>query len=129
MRRSFLKRSERKHVVTRTVIHYGPKRIAAVMALIAVLTLSSFGIREYFLRQNDHVLKDIKARTFERANEPKLNVEFAVPAITQQLMLGDVTLVKDRCHSGYDAENKLQRVLQPNWTQGHYEPQKEIFKV
>ena len=128
--KEFLKRSARKHVVTRTVIRYGPKRIAAVLALIAVVTLSSFGIREYFLRQNDHVLKDIKAKTFELANEPKLNVEFSVPAISQQLMLGNVT-VGEAIDGIRDTMQKIRvatGIATQLVTQGRYEPQKEIFQ-
>ena len=37
--REFIKRSARKHVVTRTIMRYGPKRIAAVIGIIALLVL------------------------------------------------------------------------------------------
>ena len=44
----FLARSAKKHVVTRTIMRYGPKRIAAVLGLIAVIILSSFGCQGLF---------------------------------------------------------------------------------
>ena len=90
--RGFVKRSARKHVVTRTIMRYGPKRISAVLALIAVLTLSFFGIREYFHRQNSYVLKTIKTKSFELANVSKLRPQYPVPVIIEQLILGDVTI-------------------------------------
>ncbi|HZI53462.1 MAG TPA: hypothetical protein VFD56_07165, partial [Chitinophagaceae bacterium] len=67
----FLARSARKHLVTRTVMRYGPKRIAAALGIVAVVILSSFGIRDYFRKKNDHVLRSVKAQTLELANTPK----------------------------------------------------------
>jgi len=44
----FLQRSTRRHAVTRTIMKYGFKRIAAVLGIIILLTLSSFyGIDQY----------------------------------------------------------------------------------
>ena len=90
--KEFLKRSAEKHVVTRTIIRFGPKRIAAALGIIAVIILSSFGIRDYFRKQNDNVLKSIKAKTFELANTPKLSPEFPIPVITEQLILANLTI-------------------------------------
>jgi energy-coupling factor transporter ATP-binding protein EcfA2 len=88
----FLRRSARKHVVTRTVMRYGPKRIAAVLGLIAILTLSSFAVRNYFRKQNDYVLKTIKEQSLQLVNVPRLSLEFPVPVITQQLIAGTLTI-------------------------------------
>src|SRR5688572_2100998 len=71
----FLKRSAGKHRVTRTIMRYGPKRIAIVLGLVAVLTLSSFAVRDYFRKQNDYVLKSFKETTFDLVNIPKLSPE------------------------------------------------------
>ena len=49
-------------------------------------------VRDYFRKQNDNVLRSIKAKTFELANTPKLSPEFPVPAITEQLILGNLTI-------------------------------------
>ena len=88
----FLARSAKKHVVTRTVMRYGAKRIAAALGIIAVIILSSFGISDYFRKKNDNVLRSIKAQTLELANTPKLSPEFPVPPITEQLILGNLTI-------------------------------------
>lgn len=88
----FLGRSARKHVVTRTVMRYGPKRIAAVLGVIAVFTLSSFVVRDYFRKQNDYVLQSIKEQSLQLVNTQKLSLEFPVPVITEQLMLGNITI-------------------------------------
>ena len=88
----FLARSAKKHVVTRTVMRYGPKRIAAALGIIAVIILSSFGISDYFRKKNDNVLRSVKAKTFDLANTPKLSPEFPVPPITEQLILGNLTI-------------------------------------
>ena len=87
--KEFIRRSARKHVITRTIMRYGAKRIAAVLGIIAVITLSSFAIRNYFQRQNSYVLKTIKSKSFELANESKLSTEFSIPVITEQLILGE----------------------------------------
>ncbi len=88
----FLTRSARKHVVTRTVMRYGPKRIAAVLGLVAILTLSSFAVRDYFRKQNDYVLKSIKEQSLQLVNTERISLEFPVPVITEQLMLGTLTI-------------------------------------
>ena len=88
----FLARSASKHVVTRTIMRYGPKRIAAVLGLITVLLLSSFAVRNYLRKQNDYVLKTIKESSFEIANQTKLSLEFPIPVITEELISGNVTI-------------------------------------
>ncbi len=64
----FLKRSARKHIVTSAVIKYGPRRIVAVLSIIALLTLSSFVLRNYMQRQNSHVLNSLKETTLALAS-------------------------------------------------------------
>ena len=126
----FLKRSARKHVVTRTIIRYGAKRIAVVLAIIAVITLSSFALRDYFRRQNDFVLKSIKEQTFEIANKSKLSLEFPVPVITQELILGNTTIpevidaIKDQDQKIKIATGIATQLV----TQGRNEPKKEILQ-
>jgi len=126
----FLNRSARKHVVTRTIMRYGPKRIAAVLALIAVLTLSSFAVRDYFRKQNDYVLKSIKTKSFELANEPKLSLEFPIPVITEQLILDNVT-IREVIDAVKDPRQKIKiatGIATQLVNQGRYEPQKEILQ-
>lgn len=126
----FLKRSARKHGVTRTIMRYGPKRIAILLGLIAVVTLSSFAIRNYFRRQNDFVLKNLKSRTLALANIPKLSPEFPIPPITEELILGDLT-VPDVISGITDLKQKIKigtGIASQLVQQGRYEPQKEILQ-
>jgi hypothetical protein len=56
----FLKRSASKHAITRTVMRIGTRRIAATLAGIALVALSSFAVKNYLSRQNGSVLKQIE---------------------------------------------------------------------
>lgn len=128
--REFLKRSARKHGVTRTIMRYGPKRISAVLGLVAVLTLSSFAVRDYFRKQNDHVLKNIKNKTFELVNIPRLSPEFPVPVVTEQL-LSDKLTIPQVINAIKDPRQKI-RIATGIGTQlvmqGRFEPRKEILQ-
>lgn len=126
----FLKQSARKHAVTRTIMRYGAKRIAAVLLLIAVITLSSFAVRDYFRKQNDHVLKNIKSETFELANKPKLSLEFPVPVITRQLILENLTIpevINEIKEPGQKIKIAI-GIATELILQGRYEPKKEILQ-
>jgi len=126
----FLARSAKKHVVTRTVMRYGPKRIAAALGIIAVVILSSFGIRDYFRKQNNNVLKSVKAQTFKLANTPKLSPEFPIPPINEQLILGNLTIpevidaIKEPGQKIKIATGIATQLVQ----QGRYEPKNEILQ-
>ena len=128
--KDFLKQSAGKHVVTRTIMRYGPKRIAAALAILIVLTLSSFGVRDYLRKQNDYVLKTIKQETFELANVPRLSPEFPIPVITEQLLLNNITIpevidaVKDTGQKIKIATGIATQLV----NQGGNEPRKEIFQ-
>ena len=68
----FLKRSSLKHVITRTIMRYGPRRIAASIGLIAILVFSSFMVKNYIERQNTFVLNEIKEQTLSLTGNPKV---------------------------------------------------------
>jgi len=126
----FLNRSAGKHVVTRTIMRYGPKRIAGVLAVIAVVALSSFALREYLHRQNDYVLDTIKKQTFELASIPKLSPQFPIPAITEQLILGNLT-IPEVIEAIKDPKQKIKittGIASQLVSQGRYEPKKEILQ-
>ena len=126
----FLKRSAGKHGITRMIIRYGPKRIAIVLGLVAIITFSSFAIMNYFGRRNDSVLKNIKTQTIELANIPKLSLEFPIPAITEQLILGNLT-IPEVLDGISDLRQKIKigtGIATQLVTQGRYEPQKEILQ-
>ena len=124
----FLSRSAKKHLVTRTVMRYGMKKIAAVLGLIAVITLSSFAVRNYFLKKNDYVLGTIKERSFKLANNKRLSPEFAVPLLTRQLILGNIS-IPEIVENINDPEQKIIIVTgmaTEMVSQGYNQPAEEI---
>jgi hypothetical protein len=126
----FLAQSASKHVVTRTIMRYGPKRIAAVFGLIAVVLLSSFAVRNYFRKQNDYVLKSIKENSFEIANQPKLSLEFPIPVITEELISGNVT-IPEVINAIKDPRQKIKiatGIATQLVNQGKKEPRREILQ-
>ena len=128
--KEFISRSAKKFTITRTIMRYGPKRIAAIFALIALLTLSSFAVKDYFQKQNDYVLKNIKKQSFELSNLPKLSPEFPIPVITSQLIIGNVTIpevidaIKEKKQKIKIATGIASQLI----VQGRYEPKKEILQ-
>ncbi len=126
----FLSRSAKKHVVTRTVMRYGAKRIFATLGLIAVLLFSSFAVRDFFQKKNSYVLSSIKAQSLEIVNEAKLSPEFPIPVITEQLIAENISIpevidaIKD--------ENQKVKVSTGIATQlvmqGRYEPREQILQ-
>lgn len=128
--REFLAQSASKHVVTRTIMRYGPKRIAAVVGLIAIILLSSFVVRNYFRKQNDYVIKKIKENSFEIINQSKLSLEFPIPVITESLISGNVTIpevidaIKDPLQKIKIATGIATQLV----NQGKNEPGKEILE-
>ncbi|HLF46638.1 MAG TPA: hypothetical protein VI548_09445 [Chitinophagaceae bacterium] len=126
----FLAQSAKKHAVTRTIMRYGAKRIAAALGIIAVIILSSFGIRDYIRKQNDSVLKSIKEQTFELANVPKLSPEFPIPVITEQLILGNLTIpeVIDAVKEPGQKIKIATGIATQLIMQGRYEPKIEILQ-
>lgn len=87
----FLQRSARKHTVTRTVMRYGPRRIAAVFGVLLIVTLSSFAVRDYFKRQNDYVLKSMHDEALALAANPKVTYADRINLILQEIKLGQTT--------------------------------------
>src|SRR5665213_61276 len=126
----FLAQSARRHVVTRTFMRYGAKRIAIALALIAIIILSSFGIRDYMLRQNNYVLKSIKEQSFQIANKPKLSLMYAVPVLTQEIILGEVTIPEatDAVKDPFQKIRIATAIATQLVTQGRNEPRKEIME-
>lgn len=88
----FLQRSARKHAVTRTVMRYGARRIAAMLGVIAILLLSSFAVRDYFRRQNDYVLKSIHEQTLALAANPRVTYGDRINLLAEELRLGRTTV-------------------------------------
>lgn len=90
--RDFLSRSASKHVVTRTIMRYGPKRIAGILGLIALVVLGAIGINAYLKRQNGAVLDEIHRQSMALAANPKVKLDFKVTLLVEELKLGQTTL-------------------------------------
>lgn len=88
----FIQASARKHLITRTVMRLGGRRIATVLAGLLLFILAVYGVVTYSQRQNVSVLRKIKNESLTLANSSKLNLEFPVPGIIQQLQLGNLTI-------------------------------------
>lgn len=128
--REFLKRSAAKHVVTRTIMQYGARRIAAVLGIIALIALGAFSLRNYLHKQNSYVLQSLKEQTIALANKPKLSPEFPIPPITEQLILGNLT-IPEVVDGITDLRQKIviaTGIATQLVSQGRDEPRKEIFQ-
>ncbi len=128
--RDFLRRSANKHIVTRTIIRYGARRIAAVVGLLAILIFSSFAVRNHFRKQNDAVLRSVETQSFELLNKRKLSLEYTVPVITAELILGNVT-IPEAVDAVKDQQQKIRiatGIASQLIVQGHNEPRREILQ-
>lgn len=90
--REFLKRSARRHLITRTVMRYGPRRIAAVLGLIGILVFSSFSVKNYLEKRDSYVLAGIKDKTFELANNSKVPLVSRINPVLRELESGQTTV-------------------------------------
>jgi energy-coupling factor transporter ATP-binding protein EcfA2 len=88
----FLKRSGRKHAITRTILRYGPKRIAAVLAVIALLAIGLFAFQRYYVKQNTYVLSELKEETLRIVNNKKVSLTNRGLAAIEQMQIDNVTL-------------------------------------
>lgn len=92
--KEFLKRSARKHIVTRTFIQYGTRKVATVLGVLIIITLSSFAFRDYLHKQNSYVLNSIKKESFQLANGKRVAFNEKVILLCEQLRLGQITLAE-----------------------------------
>lgn len=87
--REFLQKSASKHAITRAIMKIGTRRIAAAFGALALILLSSFGIRNYFSRQDSSVLRDIKEEGLSLATSnyaaPQFKVSLALELYKQGL--------------------------------------------
>jgi energy-coupling factor transporter ATP-binding protein EcfA2 len=126
----FLSKSARKHVVTRTVMRYGAKRIGIVIALIAFIVFSSFAIRQYLRQQNSYILNSIKAESIKLVNSPKVAFENKISLIVEQLKL-ELTSVDEVINAIPDPIEKINianGIATMLVFQGWVEPKEEIFR-
>ena len=126
----FLRRSARKHIVTRTVLRYGPGRIAAVIGGLLLLTLSSFMVRSYLERQNGSVLKKLKEATVEIAASPRIIVRSRAFLVCEQLRIGGITLneVLAGAQDPFERINLCNGIVTDLVYQGKNGPRREIMQ-
>jgi len=104
--RGFLKKSAAKHVITRSIMRYGPRRIAVLLGILALVVLSSFTIRNYFRKQNGYVLKGIHAQSMQLAADPKVDRLGKSLLIAEELKEG-ITTVDETVGSIHDSLQKI----------------------
>jgi energy-coupling factor transporter ATP-binding protein EcfA2 len=127
----FLQRSARKHAVTRTVMKYGPRKIAAALAVVAFIGLSSFAFKTYLDRRNVAVLENIKEQSYYLFNNPKLSFANRAILATEQLRTNITTIpqVID------NVKEPLEKIVMANGIaaalvfEGRTEPAREIAQA
>ncbi len=127
----FLQRSASKHVITRTVMKYGPQKIAAVLAIIAVITLSSFAVKTYLDQRNPVMLESIQKKSIPLLNNPKLAFADKALLVAEQLRLKTTTISQVI----ENIKDPIQKIEMANGIavslifQGQREPAKEIAQA
>jgi hypothetical protein len=128
--KEFITSSAKKHLVARTLIHYGPKRIAVAVGIIALITLTSFIASDYLKKQNGSVLKDIRKQALKIAATPNTDAGSKEFMLCEELKLGTAS-VDDIIQSVPDTLQKIHLavgVLTQLVIQGKDEPKMEIFR-
>jgi hypothetical protein len=92
--REFLALSANKHLITRTVMHYGTKKIAGVLALLLIVSLAAFGIWDFYQKQDASILLAIKQETIELANRSDIGITTFIPTITEQMIADNLTVIE-----------------------------------
>uniref|UniRef100_UPI0035948070 nSTAND1 domain-containing NTPase n=1 Tax=Aquiflexum sp. TaxID=1872584 RepID=UPI0035948070 len=126
----FLSKSASKHVVTRTVMRYGAKRIGIAIALIAFIVFSSFAIRQYLRQQNSYILNSIQAESIQLVNSPKVAFENKISLIIEQLKLEHTSIdeVINTISDPIEKINIANGIATMLVFQGWVEPKEEIFR-
>lgn len=126
--KEFLRQSARKHRVTRAVMKYGPRKIAAALVVVALVGLSSFAFKTYLDRRNVAVLEDIQHQSFELINNPKLGFWNRATVVNEQLRAKISTIPEVISN----VKDPLEKVVMANGItaalvfEGRIEPAREI---
>ncbi len=128
--KEFLNRSAKKHAVTRTLIRYGAKRIAAVIGILAILVFSSFAIRNYYKKQNDAVLESLHQKTLSLAGNSKVIMADKARLVCEEIKMGQATLeeVINAVTDPVQKINLTNGIASMLIYQGWDQPKVEIFK-
>jgi len=97
----FLTKSARNHLITRAVLKFGPGKIAAVISVILLLSLSSFYYYDYRKRSNDYVLGLLQRDALPLLNGDKAGYDFkATYAINgERISKGQFTTILNELES------------------------------
>lgn len=128
--REFLEQSASKHAITRAVMRYGPKRIAAVVGLIVILTLSSFGVKKYLDRQNSAVLESIHEQTLQLIKSPKAGLLERATLLVEEVKSGQAKITES-INTITDPVQKVNVTIGVATIlvlQGNTEPRREIIE-
>jgi len=104
--REFLKSSARKHLITRTVMKYGPKRIAAVVTIVAVLLFSSFSLKNYLDRRDSAMLEFFKTESLRYGNSDEIFLLNSSVALYEQIRL-EILDADEIVAAMHDTETKI----------------------
>ena len=120
----FLKRSARKHIVTRTVMRYGARRIAATLALIAFIVFSSFMVKNYLERQNTFVMDTIKDETLSLLSNPKVVHQEKITLLVESIKANYLTIseITNSIESPLEQARITNGIIAMVLLQGKYEP-------
>jgi hypothetical protein len=110
-------------------MRYGPKRIAAVIGIIAILVLSSFMVKNYIERQNAYVLSEIIDKTIELAGNEKVEMGEKFNILAEAFKGGNITLeqVANAVDSDIDKIDLLSNFGSIMTIRGNYEPRELIL--
>jgi energy-coupling factor transporter ATP-binding protein EcfA2 len=72
---SFLKRSANKVMVTRAFMKYGPQRIATVLAIVIMLSLSGFYWYDAEQKKNERVIDRVRSEAIELIKSEEVGVQ------------------------------------------------------
>lgn len=127
----FLQRSAHKHAVTRTVMKYGPRKIAALIALIGFITFSSFVVKTYLDRRNPVMLESIQKQSIPLLNNPKLYFADRALLVAEQLRLKTTTIpqVIESIKDPFQKIEMANGIAVSLIFQGQREPAKEIAQA
>jgi energy-coupling factor transporter ATP-binding protein EcfA2 len=127
----FLKKSGRKHGITRTIMRFGPKRIGAAIGILALFVLTSFGVSGYVKRLNGQVLKSIHQRSLALLANPNADNTSKAAMVCEQLKLGQTTIneVVGAMHDPIDKISFLNTLASLMVFQGLAEPKNEIQRA
>lgn len=126
----FLRRSARKHIVTRAVVRYGAGRIAAVLGILALVVFSAFIMNNYWKQQNAYVLKDLKMTALALNNDKSIVVIDRAETSVEGMMGGELTLpmIISEVRDPIERINLTIGIASQLVYQGTREPRREILQ-